>query len=111
MIGQCDISCLSGRLGPSCYDSVILIKKLPYLPDIIPSSSGAYNFFVEDFMVKDIKYIWYGMTFTELREILRLNKKLRGFPLVDSPTQMVLLGSVQRTELITAIEKHIGKEK
>ena len=62
-------------------------------------------------MVKDIKYIWYGMTFTELREILRLNKKLRGFPLVDSPTQMVLLGSVQRTELITAIEKHIGKEK
>merc|ERR1719410_2294686 len=102
---------IAGRLGPSCYDSVILIKKLPYLPDIIPSSSGAYNFFVEDFMVKDIKYIWYGMTFTELREILRLNKKLRGFPLVDSPTQMVLLGSVQRTELITAIEKHIGKEK
>ena len=42
---------------------------------------------------------------------LRLNKKLRGFPLVDSPTQMVLLGSVQRTELINAIEKHIGKEK
>ena len=62
-------------------------------------------------MVKEIKYIWYGMTFTELRETLRLNKKLRGFPLVDSPTQMVLLGSVQRTELITAIEKHIGKEK
>ena len=53
----------------------------------------------------------YGMSFAELREILRGSRKLRGFPLVDSPTQMVLLGSVQRTELITAIEKHIGKER
>ena len=53
----------------------------------------------------------YGMSFAELREILRSARKLRGFPLVDSPTQMVLLGSVQRTELITAIEKHIGKER
>ena len=51
------------------------------------------------------------MSFAELREILRGARKLRGFPLVDSPTQMVLLGSVQRTELITAIEKHIGKER
>jgi chloride channel 2 len=29
-----------------------MIKKLPYLPDIIPSSSGAYNIFVESFMMK-----------------------------------------------------------
>merc|ERR1719422_2050168 len=102
---------IAACLGPSCYDSIILIKKLPYLPDIIPSSSGAYNFFVEDFMVKDIKYIWYGMTFNQLREVLKINKKLRGFPLVDNPTQMILLGSVQRTELIAAIEKQVGKER
>ena len=102
---------IAACLGPSCYDSIILIKKLPYLPDIIPSSSGAYNFFVEDFMVKDIKYIWYGMTFNQLREVLRINKKLRGFPLVDNPAQMILLGSVQRTELIAAIEKQVGKER
>ena len=102
---------IAACLGPSCYDSIILIKKLPYLPDIIPSSSGAYNCFVEDFMVKDIKYIWYGMTFNQLREILRTNPKLRGFPLVDGPVQMILLGSVKRTELIAAIEKHIGKER
>ena len=49
---------IASFLQPSCYDSIILIKKLPYLPDIVPSSSGAYNFFVEDFMVTDIKYIW-----------------------------------------------------
>ena len=40
------------NLELSCYDSIIKIKKLPYLPDIIPSSSGAYDVFVENFMVK-----------------------------------------------------------
>merc|ERR1719211_223057 len=67
-------------LAPSCYDSIIMIKKLPYLPDIIPSSSQAYNFFVEDFMVRQIKFIWYGMSYRELRQTLREGRKLRGFP-------------------------------
>ena len=35
-----------------------MIKKLPYLPDILPSSSSAYNIYVEDFMVRDVFYIW-----------------------------------------------------
>merc|ERR1719153_689484 len=102
---------IAACLQPSCYDSIILIKKLPYLPDIIPSSSGAYNIFVEDFMVRDIRFIWYGMTYKELRDILRESRKLRGLPLVDNPDQMVLLGSIQRTELISAIEKQIGKDR
>ena len=29
-------------LQPSMYDSIILIKKLPYLPDLLPSSSGIF---------------------------------------------------------------------
>merc|ERR1719167_239291 len=106
LVADAIASCLS----PSCYDSIILIKKLPYLPDIITGSS-VYNFFVENFMVRDIKFIWYGMTYRELRRVLREGRKLRGFPLVDNPDQMVLLGSIQRTELIHAIEKQIGKDK
>merc|ERR1719495_2409670 len=101
---------IASCLSPSCYDSIILIKKLPYLPDIITGSS-VYNFFVESFMVRDIKFIWYGMTYRELRRVLREGRKLRGFPLVDNPDQMVLLGSIQRTELIHAIERQIGKDK
>ena len=101
---------IASCLSPSCYDSIILIKKLPYLPDIITGSS-VYNFFVENFMVRDIKFIWYGMTYRELRRVLREGRKLRGFPLVDNPDQMVLLGSIQRTELIHAIERQIGKDK
>merc|ERR1719209_827762 len=101
---------IASCLSPSCYDSIILIKKLPYLPDIITGSS-VYNFFVENFMVRDIKFIWYGMTYRELRRVLREGRKLRGFPLVDNPEQMVLLGSIQRTELIGAIEKQIGRDR
>lgn len=78
---------IAALLQPSCYDSIIMIKKLPYLPDILPASSGAYNLFVDDFMIREIKYIWYGMTYRELRDMLRDGKKLRGFPLVDNPNQ------------------------
>ena len=106
LVANAIASCLS----PSCYDSIILIKKLPYLPDIITGST-VYNFFVENFMVRDVKFIWYGMTYRELRRVLRDGRKLRGFPLVDNPEQMVLLGSIQRTELIHSIEKQIGKDR
>ncbi len=62
-------------------------------------------------MLREIKYIWYGMTYADLREVLKDGRKLRAFPLVDSPDQMVLLGSIQRTELISAIERHIGPDR
>jgi len=102
---------VAGMLQPSCYDSIILIKKLPYLPDIIPSSTSAYDIFVESFMVKDTKYIWYGMSYRELKEVLKDGRKLKGFPLVDNPRKMILLGSVQRQQLIDAIERHVGKDR
>ncbi|KAG5672631.1 hypothetical protein PVAND_002745 [Polypedilum vanderplanki] len=106
------ISCaIATILQPSMYDSIILIKKLPYLPDLLPTSSGMYNFTVEDFMVRDIKYIWQNITYQELKEILKKNKQLRSLPLVDNPDTMILLGSVQRFDLIKMIDKHIGREK
>lgn len=78
---------------------------------IRPSGSAMYNFSVDDFMVRDVKYIWYGISYQSLKEILKLNKQLRSLPLVDSPDNMILLGSVQRHELIKMIDKHIGREK
>ena len=47
-------------------------------------------------MVRDVFYIWYGMTFAELKHMLKQGKKLKGFPLVDNPDHMVLLGSIKR---------------
>lgn len=70
-----------------------------------------YNVYVEDFMVRDVTYIWHGITYQRLKEMLKENRKLRGFPLVDNPGSMILLGSIQRLELIKLIEKHIGRER
>lgn len=102
---------IAALLQPSIYDSIILIKKLPYLPDLLPSASGMYNIFVEHFMVRDVKFIWQTISYQALKNILKKNKHLRSFPLVDSPDNMILLGSVQRHELIKMIDKHIGREK
>lgn len=111
MIAVLISNAIAALLQPSIYDSIILIKKLPYLPDLLPSSSGMYNVYVEDFMVRDVKYIWHGISYQRLKEILKENRKLRGFPLADSPGSMILLGSIQRLELIKLIEKHIGRER
>jgi len=70
-----------------------------------------YNVYVEDFMIRDVRYIWHGISYQKLKEILKENRKLRGFPLVDNPDSMILLGSIQRLALIKLIEKHIGRER
>ncbi|XP_011503467.1 PREDICTED: chloride channel protein 2 [Ceratosolen solmsi marchali] len=111
MIAVLISNAIAALLQPSIYDSIILIKKLPYLPDLLPSGSGMYNIYVEDFMVCNVKYIWHGITYQKLKEILKDNRKLRGFPLVENPDSMILLGSIQRLELIKLIEKHIGRER
>ena len=43
MIAVLVSNAISTLLQPSLYDSIIMIKKLPYLPDILPSSSGQYH--------------------------------------------------------------------
>lgn len=111
MIAVLISNAIAALLQPSMYDSIILIKKLPYLPDLLPSGSGMYNIYVEDFMVSDVKYVWRGISYEKLKEILKENKQLRSLPLVDSPDNMIILGSVQRYELIKMIEKHIGRER
>ncbi|XP_046448305.1 chloride channel protein 2-like isoform X1 [Daphnia pulex] len=111
MIAVLVANAISTLLQPSLYDSIIMIKKLPYLPDIISSSSAAYSIFVEDFMVRNIKFIYNGMSYKELKNHIRESRRVRAFPLVDNPDSMILLGSIQRTELIGLIERHIGRDR
>ena len=87
MIAVLVSNAISTLLQPSLYDSIIMIKKLPYLPDILPSSSGAYHIFVEDFMMRNIKYIWNGMSYHELMATIKQSRKVRAFPLVDNPSE------------------------
>merc|ERR1712179_535229 len=51
------------------------------------------------------------MTYKELQKCLKDGRKLRSFPLVDNRTEMILLGSIQRAELISSIENHIGADR
>lgn len=111
MIAVLTSNAIASLLAPSIYDSIILIKKLPYLPDLLPSSSGMYNVYVEDFMVRDVKYIYHSMSYEQLKAMLKENRRLQSFPLVDNPDSMVLLGSIQRMHLIQLIEQQIGRER
>ncbi len=46
---------IAGLIEPSFFINIINIKKLPFLPDIISSSSAAYNVYVGDFMNSDVR--------------------------------------------------------
>ncbi|XP_032824019.2 chloride channel protein 2-like isoform X2 [Petromyzon marinus] len=97
-------------LQPSLYDSVILIKKLPYLPDLGWGNTETYNIFVEDIMVRDVCFISYVCKYRDLKELL-CSSSLKSFPLVDSSDSMILLGSVERSELQVLLDRQAGRER
>lgn len=73
--------------------------------------SAIYEVYVEDFMVKNVKFAFLGMTYAELKNLLLANRKHKVFPLVDHPQNMTLLGSIPREELVLLIDKKIGIAK
>ncbi|CAH2244074.1 jg18136 [Pararge aegeria aegeria] len=85
-------------LQPSCFDSIILIKKLPYLPDLLSSASRMYDICVEDFMVRDVKYIWNRMTFQQLKDILKENKVTPAPDMLQVPGSGMTRGSSLTTQ-------------
>lgn len=91
---------VAGLFAPSMYDNVILLKKLPFLPDLLPSTSAMYSVYVEDFMVRDVKFVYCGMTFEELERALLGDEGIARFPLVNGCEMKVLLGSIHRNELL-----------
>ncbi|KAM9852169.1 chloride channel protein 1 [Aulostomus maculatus] len=85
-------------LQPSLYDSIIQVKKLPYLPELALGHISKYNIFVEDIMVRKVMFLSSHSTFRELNQLLETTT-LKTIPLVDSKESMILLGSIERTEL------------
>uniref|UniRef100_A0A8C7UR17 Chloride channel, voltage-sensitive 1a n=1 Tax=Oncorhynchus mykiss TaxID=8022 RepID=A0A8C7UR17_ONCMY len=90
-------------LQPSLYDSIIQIKKLPYLPD-------QYNIFVEDIMVRKVKFLSLQSTYRELIFLLD-SISLKTIPLVDSTDSMILLGSIDRSELHALCDWWLSAER
>ncbi|KAK3105413.1 hypothetical protein FSP39_024702 [Pinctada imbricata] len=101
---------IANKLQPSFYDSIIKLKRLPYLPDIVSAKANAWHVFVEDIMVKDVKSIKFTSSYGELQELLE-STNFKSYPLVDSPDSYILLGSIQRYELERILFVHLSKEQ
>lgn len=99
-------------LQPSIYDSIIEIKKLPYLPPIASSNSVSHKILVRDFMNRNFAYLWKrNCTYRDVKSLLAAHKKLISFPLVECKRSMKLLGSVPRSDLLKMLYLHLGRER
>uniref|UniRef100_A0AAY4CX72 Chloride channel protein n=1 Tax=Denticeps clupeoides TaxID=299321 RepID=A0AAY4CX72_9TELE len=97
-------------LQPSLYDSIIQVKKLPYLPELGFGHISQYNIFVEDIMVKKVKFISSKSTCREVIHLLE-STSLKTIPLVDSKESMILLGSIERPELQALCDWWLSAER
>ncbi|KAK6058223.1 hypothetical protein COOONC_04212 [Cooperia oncophora] len=94
-------------LQPSIYESIIRIKKYPYLPDLPPSRISVHTVKVEQVMVCDVIYITKDMTYREMKEILQMAPHLRSFPIVTDHENKILLGSVAKRYLTMLLRRHV----
>uniref|UniRef100_A0A8B9JI35 Chloride voltage-gated channel 1 n=1 Tax=Astyanax mexicanus TaxID=7994 RepID=A0A8B9JI35_ASTMX len=97
-------------LQPSLYDSIIQVKKLPYLPELGFGHISQYNIFVEDIMVRKVKFLCSQSTYRELLYLLD-STSLKTIPLVDSKESMILLGSIDRSELLALCDWWLSAER
>ncbi|VDN01573.1 unnamed protein product [Thelazia callipaeda] len=94
-------------LQPSIYESIIRIKKYPYLPDLPPSRISVHTIKVEEIMVQNVVYITKFTTYRELLELLCLAPTLRSFPVVTDQKCKILLGSVAKKHLVAMIKRDL----
>ncbi|XP_026156820.1 chloride channel protein 1-like [Mastacembelus armatus] len=97
-------------LQPSLYDSIIQVKKLPYLPELGFGHMSQYNIFVEDIMVRKVKFVSLQSTYREVKLLLD-SSSLKSIPLVDSKDSMILLGSIDRLELLALCDWWLSPER
>ncbi|XP_073247163.1 chloride channel protein 2-like isoform X2 [Porites lutea] len=106
MIAVLIANAIAQWLQPSFYDSIIQIKRLPYLPDV--TKTQVYNLLVADIMKTKLFYISYTSKYADLKALLE-HSDLRSYPLVDSEDSMILLGSIQRPQLQSLLNQHMQK--
>uniref|UniRef100_A0AAQ5XZM7 Chloride channel protein 2 n=1 Tax=Amphiprion ocellaris TaxID=80972 RepID=A0AAQ5XZM7_AMPOC len=92
MIAVILANAVAQSLQPSLYDSIIRIKKLPYLPELGMGHHEKYNIRVEDIMVRDVRFITLNSTYRDLQEML-LTGQLKTLALVESRGNIVRIYS------------------
>ncbi|OPJ78969.1 chloride channel protein 2 isoform A [Patagioenas fasciata monilis] len=97
-------------LQPSLYDSIIRIKKLPYLPELGWGHHDKYNVRVEDIMVRDIRYVSLNCKYRDLQHVLQ-STKMKNLPLVESAESMILLGSIERAQVGALLSQQLSTQR
>ncbi|XP_030008397.1 chloride channel protein 2 isoform X2 [Sphaeramia orbicularis] len=110
MIAVILANAVAQSLQPSLYDSIIRIKKLPYLPELGWGHHEKYNIRVEDIMVRDVRYITLNCTYRDLHNVL-LTGHLKTLALVESAESMILLGSIERAQLQSLLSLQLGRPR
>uniref|UniRef100_A0AAR2JJW2 Chloride channel protein 2 n=1 Tax=Pygocentrus nattereri TaxID=42514 RepID=A0AAR2JJW2_PYGNA len=109
MIAVILANAVAQSLQPSLYDSIIRIQKLPYLPEL-GWGQEKYNIRVEDIMVRDVRHITLSSTYRDLQEAL-LAGHLKTLALVESRESMILLGSIERSQLQSLLSEQLGRTR
>ncbi|CAG6007840.1 unnamed protein product [Menidia menidia] len=110
MIAVILANAVAQSLQPSLYDSIIRIKKLPYLPELGWGHHEKYNIRVEDIMVRDVRYITLNCCYRDLHSVL-LTAGLKSLALVESADSMILLGSIERAQLQSLLSQQLGRPR
>ncbi|CAL8350445.1 unnamed protein product [Lota lota] len=110
MIAVILANAVAQSLQPSLYDSIIRIKKLPYLPELGWGHHEKYNIRVEDIMVRDVRYITLNCCYRDLHNLL-LTGNLKTLALVESAESMILLGSIERAQLQSLLSQQLGRAR
>uniref|UniRef100_A0A5S6QBQ2 Chloride channel protein n=1 Tax=Trichuris muris TaxID=70415 RepID=A0A5S6QBQ2_TRIMR len=100
LLGVALANLIATYLYPSVYDIGIQCKKLPYLPNLLPTSSAVHRVLVSHFMITDVKYLTLSSTYKDIRVLLETFKQVRTFPLVNNEVSKILIGEISRVELM-----------
>uniref|UniRef100_A0A8B9ZLK3 Chloride channel protein 2 n=1 Tax=Anas zonorhyncha TaxID=75864 RepID=A0A8B9ZLK3_9AVES len=110
MIAVILANAVAQSLQPSLYDSIIRIKKLPYLPELGWGHHEKYNVRVEDIMVRDIPYVSLNCKYRDLQQVLH-STKMKSLALVDSAESMILLGSIEREQVGALLSQQLHPQR
>uniref|UniRef100_A0A3Q3AQW2 Chloride channel protein 2 n=1 Tax=Kryptolebias marmoratus TaxID=37003 RepID=A0A3Q3AQW2_KRYMA len=110
MIAVILANAVAQSLQPSLYDSIIRIKKLPYLPELGWGHHEKYNIRVEDIMVRDVRYITLNCCYRDLHNVLT-SGHLKTLALVETAESMILLGSIERAQLQSLLSQQLSRSR
>uniref|UniRef100_A0A4W3HZA1 Chloride channel protein n=1 Tax=Callorhinchus milii TaxID=7868 RepID=A0A4W3HZA1_CALMI len=110
MIAVILANAVAQSLQPSVYDSIIRIKKLPYLPELGWGHLEKYNVRVEDIMVRDIRFVMVNCKYRDLQDLIQ-STKLKHLPLVESSESMILLGSIEMAQLQGLLDDQFSRRR